>query len=134
MPIDDELVANALSGKFCTACNGTGRDKFTEGALWCYDCKGSGSRVVQLGLPLNEYWRDRYKYVEEIYRTVRHRTYYDSWFTSGEAALNYGRQSLEGSLGAYAVPQGAMDSDGTLYVRVWGTEYTEEIPIRWFLL
>lgn len=45
--MDDELLKDVLD-KFCTACNGTGRDAFSDGALWCAACNGTGTREAQL--------------------------------------------------------------------------------------
>ena len=43
----EDLVSNALSD-YCTECNGTGRDAFTVGILWCVACKGKGTRISQI--------------------------------------------------------------------------------------
>ena len=43
----EDLVEMALSD-YCMACKGTGRDAFSEGALWCGACGGTGRREDQI--------------------------------------------------------------------------------------
>lgn len=43
----EDKVAAALAD-YCTECNGTGRDAFSQGMWWCGACGGTGKYADQV--------------------------------------------------------------------------------------